>query len=476
MVDLLGEDGEVGLPADYELHGFASVGAGASSTSAADLATYELAAWQVAVALLPDADARDRLLGCEVISGPLDLGESVEGAVQHGCLRPWLVRLLSRAWRRPVRSEEIASVTGLFVELTAAADATLAARAVLVTALLAPDFLYIVEHGAPQERLSSHELAVRLSFFLTNGPPDEALRAAAASGELLEDAELERQALRLMESSAGESALRAWFGELVNMDQLALAEKDPELYPDDSAALRAAMSLELEALWTEAASRGLPLLLTSERATVDASLAELYGVTMTAPSSRVVRLNEPSRGGLLGRAGFATIYGTASRGSPTARGRFVRERLLCEPVSAPPADLDLAGALEAVPAESTFRTQLEAATADASCQGCHEQVDPIGFGLENMDGLGRWRTEEAGRPVDASGELDGVAFDGPADLGSLVADDPRFLVCLDEQLRRHALGHQTDGVGGAQHLEDLVLQLVLSEAFRTRGLRPGEAC
>lgn len=476
---VVGVDYTGALPLDYDLHGYVTVGAAGITTSPYDLEMYEAAAWTIAQAAVPDASTRDAIMGCPVLLPPAEADTSLD----EGCVDTFLIGLLEQAFRRPPTTDELGQLHQLYVDVADTSTATLATQATLAATLLSPHFLYIVEVGASDpdiadERiLTEWEVATRLSYFLTDGPPDAELRASV--GTLHDPAVRTEHATRLLATERGHAALTRYFSETLDLDRLDTVDKDASLYPEDSPALRAAMVAELEALWTEIAlvdDADLRLLLTSESATVTPQLAALYGIDGIDDTAEVTLPDDQARGGILGRAGFAALNSTAVRTSPTFRGKFVRMRLLCEDVPPPPEDV--VASLDGSTVDGTLRDQLEVHMTDSACLPCHQMMDPLGFGMEHLDALGRWRAVDNGFPVDATGDLDGVPFSDARGLGAAVAGDPRFSACMARQLHRHAVGglegpRQEEAVAalamaltqGGHRLSALVAAIVASDDF-----------
>jgi hypothetical protein len=230
------------------------------------------------------------------------------------------------------------------------------------------------------------------------------------------------------------------------------------------------------------------LLFTTPRTYVNSDLATLYGVA--APGSTRLTFEEvllPESGlrrGLLGHASFMAIYAHPTSTSPTLRGKFVREVLLCQTIPDPPANVNTALPDPTV-AGPTLRDRLAAHVSQPFCAGCHESMDPIGLGLENFDGMGMLQTNENGAPIDASGALDGVPFKTPVDLGAAVAAHPDLGPCLVRHVVRYAsaapetpgedaeinrLAH--DFAGQGYGFAGLLRAVVLSPAFRTATRNP----
>lgn len=486
------------LPVDYDLHGYDSVGAGELTIAPYDLELYETMAWEVAEAVFPSDEAVSAELGCAVTPSPAaallassdDTGAPLgAGSLDTVCVQTWASALVAEAWRRPATSDEVDPLVDLFEEVHGLAGERTAAQAVLATTLLSADFLFRVElgepdpddlHGTGDHQLTDWELASRLAFFLTDAPPDAALRAAAAAGDLDTEAGIREQAERLLATERGQEAMTRFFVETLDLDELSSKDKDAGLFPADSETLRAAMQTELEVLFADIAlhrDADMRTLLTTRQAWVSPELAALYGLDDVTAEGWVTLPEDQGRGGLLGRAGFLTLNATAARTSPTHRGLFVRSRLLCQDVPPPPEGV--VASLDGIDSSGTLRETLEQHLSDPACSSCHALIDPIGFTLEDFDGLGQWRATDNGQPVDATGDLDGVEIDGAAELGAAVAEHERFSVCLSAQLFRHATGalegsrqealvDELDAafVASGYRFGELVLALVTSPGFR----------
>lgn len=482
--DLTGLRVEAELPLDYDLHGYVTVGAAGVTVSPYDLELYEAATWDVVQQLVQTPDDRDAVMGCAVRPGPLEADDADD--LDADCVRSFVVQTAGRAWRRPVATDEVDALVGLFGSVDERLGPTVAVQATLAAAMLSPHFLYVVEVGASdpeiddERRLTPHEVATRLSFALTDAPPDAALSAAADDGTILESEVRAEHAERLLATERGRSAMTRFFLQTLDLDRLFTIDKNPAVFPADSPSLRQAMVDELVALWTRVAldeDADLRSILTLNDAYVTPELGAIYGLDVSEPGWVTLPV-EQARGGLLGRAGFAALEATATRTSPTERGKFVRTRLLCENVPPPPegvvASLDGAE----IGGDDTLRQVLEQHMNDPACLPCHEKMDPLGFGMEHLDGLGQWRAVDAGQPVDASGDLDGVRFSDARGLGLAVATDPRFGACLARQLQRRALGAlegerqepevaslAQDFAASGHRLSALVASLAASEAF-----------
>jgi hypothetical protein len=220
---------------------------------------------------------------------------------------------------------------------------------------------------------------------------------------------------------------------------------------------------------------------------MNAELAAFYGADIPEGAEGFVKVPVPpdqKRGGFFGHAGFLALFSHTKTTSPTLRGKFVRERMLCQSIPAPPNNVVTEFPPEAE--AKTAREKLAAHQKIASCAGCHIKMDNIGFGLENFDAIGAFRETENGAEIDAKSDLDGAPFDGAKELGTALREAPEVPLCIARNIFRHATGHvETPGeeqavaeLGDAfersgYKLQDLLVELVASDAFRYVGAPKG---
>jgi hypothetical protein len=481
---LLGVDYAGYLPADYALHGHVSVGASVIATSPLEWELYEASAWNVANEAVGAAELRAARLPCA-----LDV-PNVDDAL--GCVRVWATDLARGAWRRPARVDEIDVLVGLARPAFEAGDPDLAARTVVAAVLASPHFLYRVETGSPDPtlpgawRYTDDEIAARLALMLTNRGPDPELRADAEAGRLSTPAGVRAAAERLLDTAEAREAVARFWAEVFDLAKLGGATKSALFYPEFTPALREAMVREI--LWllldiTYDRDADIREMFTTRATVVDGPLAALYGLPPVEGSDPIVTEVGPERGGLLGRAALAAIHSHPVSTSPTRRGKFIRTRLLCQSVPPPPPGVT--ASLDALPPAASTRERLEQHATDKACVSCHERIDPPGFGMENLDAIGKWRETEGSGPIDATGELDGAPFDGVAELGRVISEHRSLAGCFSLDLWRFASGQAEDGSQldtieglGDQMAEDgfrwrsLFLNIVASDGFRRPA--PGE--
>ncbi len=421
-----------------------------------------------------------------------------------------LAEFLPRAFRRPVSAEHRALYVSQVEERLAAGDCFEAAmRWAYRAALCSPDFLYHIE---PAEELDDHALACRLSYFLWNSMPDEALSELAATGRLREPAVLRAEVERLLADPRSERFIEDFLGQWLSLAKIAANDPDRKLYPEFNAYLQDSMLLETKAYFRELLAEDLDAahLVRSRFAMLNERLAKHYGLTgVEGTQIRRVELPEDSpRGGFLTQAAILKITANGTTTSPVPRGAFVLSRMLGETPEPPPANV---AAIEPdVRGATTIREQLEKHRTEAVCASCHRKMDPPGFALEAFDVIGGFRTRyrsigegdavdreklgvfidpyvgigfRLGPAVDRSGVLpDGRAFENVRQFQEHLAAEPeRLLKNLAEQFTVYATGRPTafsdreavrgvvrrslEGGGG---IRTLLHEVVQSELFQTR--------
>lgn len=400
------------------------------------------------------------------------------------CRDSFIRALGSAAFRRPVDDTQLAEYRAIY-EL-ARADGHGAAAALVAEAMLSsPFFLYRQELGAPagegQWALSDDELASQLSYFVTGGPPDAQLRAAAEARMLHEPAQLEAHATRLLQ---GHDGLGGFVDAWLELDRLDTLPKEPQVF---TPAIRAAMREEAHRYFAHVLESGgsWQTLLTARYGVVDQQLAAFYGQPAPGGAS-FEKVDWPAgrRTGLLTLGAFLATHGKPAASSPVHRGAVIRARVLCQPPPPPPPNVNATP-----PPEQTGRTtrdRFAAHSANPSCAGCHSMLDPLGFALEHFDGVGQERSLDNGLPIDATGRLlattpADVTFDGARSLSEAIANSEEGRACFVTQVLRFGLGMSSardplNCVGSTvaksmtpeTPLRDVVLALVKADGFRLR--------
>lgn len=435
--DLLGDTTRPGraFPPDETLGGFAS----GAAISLVQTEQYMTAAETLAENAVTDLPA---LLPCD---------PAAEG--EDACARQFIEDFGKRAWRRPLDADEVEGLYALYAE-TKPLDGFESSIELLVTAFLqSPSFLYRVELGGASPEaadvvpLSSYEVATRLSYTLWGTMPDEELFALADADALQSADAIETQARRMLLDTRAQGATRNFFRQWLGMVQIEDLGKDEEIFPEWSPALGRKMREEAMAFVEHVIWEGdgrFETLLTAPFTFADADLAAVYGVEGPTGTELVrVELDPTQRAGVLTMPGVLAMNSNANQSSPVYRGKFVREQVLCQHLPDPPDDLMV------IPPDPdpdlTTRERFDQHRTDPSCAGCHVLMDPIGFGFEQYDAIGRWRTEENGLPIDASGEVHASAdidgeFVGAVELAHRLAGSEQARSCFATQWYRFAMG------------------------------------
>jgi len=487
---LLGEEAAAAVtpPPDTTVNGWDAIGAAQLSLSPTAVDLYEGSAQQASAIAFGNASLRDSILGCAP--------GTIDPSCSSSCMRGFVSRFGRRAWRRALTEEEVATWAAVGASAAAAYQDFYKGAAFVAAGLLqSPDFLYVVEvgqangDGQGRLKLSGYEVASRLAFFLTGSTPSNELLSAAEAGELDTADGIRSWARALLQQPSARDAIAQLFDELLQLRELSQLTKDPRAFPAFNSALAAAMRDETQNLlgsliWDETGD--FRRFFDADYTFVNRDLASLYGLGEVPPSgfTQVSLPEESRRGGFLGQGSFLSLMAHQATTSPTLRGKFVREKLLCQNIPPPPPDVDIN-----LPNSEgkTTRQKLLAHQQNPSCAGCHVLMDDIGLGLENFDAIGAFRTSESGQPIDASSTFDELgAFTGARQLGLLLSGQQQVTHCLARNLFRAATGH-VDGLGesgplndvharfGASgfRLQELLVEIAASDAFRF-GSAPAE--
>ncbi len=398
------------------------------------------------------------------------------------CARAFVQRFGLHAFRRPLEQDEIDA----FVALHASGGTfERGARYVISAMLQSPAFLYRIEGNG--STVAPYELASRLSYLLWGSMPDDTLFAAADEGNLATAADVEREARRMVRDPRAQGMVAQFHREWLELERIGEAVKDAAVYPAWNNEVRADQKHETELFLEEVFFRDgrLSSLFTAPYTFVNARLAGLYGVESPAGSGFVkVPVDPTKRMGFLTQGSFLSANAKSNQTSPIHRGKFVREKLLCDLLPPPPNNIVIKP--PDVTPDSTTRERFEQHTANPACQGCHRLMDPIGFGFEHFDGIGRYRAVEAGKAVDAKGEIvsttdaDGT-FSSVSELANKLARSKQVESCVIVQWFRFAYGRReseadrctleklrTGFTSGGGDMRELLVQLALTETFRSR--------
>ena len=426
----------------------------------------------------------------------------ISGSEDMACLDAFLDGFVSRAFRHPVTADEKQWLGDVYASARAEGTFEESMNVVLQVVLQAPQVVYMVEGGvsgddADTRRLTDHEVATRLSYFLWGTTPDDALLAAAGKGELQDNAGLRGQAERLLGDPRAEAVVQRFVSQWLQIDggqlhhALEDVTRDETLFPEMSPELLAAMRTETEAFvrrtfFDEGGS--FSDLLSANYAYVNGPLATLYGVEgpTDADTWEWVTLPEDQRAGLFTRAAFLTVLSTKTVTAPIRRGVWVVEEALCDELGTPPPnanDVEVEGNANEGQ-EVTVRDDVIAKTSDTECKGCHSVINPVGFAFESYDALGRWQTEEVttGLPVDSSGEIIGSDVDGPVsgpiELNQRLAQSADVRGCFAERWVSTALSAADieldecsattieEAFSESGNMRELIVAIIESDAFR----------
>ncbi len=416
-----------------------------------------------------------------------------DAAAEAPCAQKILTPIVRRAFRRDVSPADLAPFLKTFAATRQKRNFEASIAAALRDVLLSPDFLFRLEFdhpsaapGAPQT-LTAFELASRLSFFLWSSIPDDTLLNTAASGKLREPAVLEREVRRMLADRRAATLMENFASQWLGLRALSSVEPDKQIFPEFDSALAAAFRSEtnlfVNSLIRE--NRSVLDLLRADYTFLNDRLAHHYGIPgIVGPGFRRVSLaNSPERGGLLGHGSVLLLTSHSTRTSPVLRGVWILDNLLNSPPPAPPANVPPLEENKADGRKLTAREMIERHRANPSCASCHNRIDPLGLALENYDVIGRWRANDDGGPIDASGKLaSGASFTGPRGLRDmLLSRGPEFVHATLERLLTYSLGRELEPrdqptvrsimrqtAPGGYRFHDLIVAVAKSVPFQMR--------
>ncbi len=477
-------------PEDY-VHGFKNQ-AEAQSISPTLAESYSRAAEKLAVTAFRLGDTRG-LLPCKPAA-----------ADDRACAEKFIESFGLKAFRRPLADEEVKQFQELFLqESKKCGDFVCAAQIVVETMLQSPGFLFHVQAG-PDEKWKQYEISDRLSYFLWDSMPDEELFRSAERGELDTDVGIEKQARRMLANPKTRDALQEFITQWLHLDQLNHVVRDRRRYRRFTPELAAAMVEETlrfvdYLVWED---RNFMDFLTADYSFINSDLADMYGLMAPAQEFGMVHYPADSpRAGLLGQASFLTLTSQPAESSPTVRGFFVREQLLCQHVPPPPPGVNTNLPPLTESSLQGTRQRMEAHVSNPTCASCHTLMDGIGFGFEHFDAIGHWRAkqqviyyhtgddEREGRnPVTAELEIESKAhvagivdseFSTPKELAQILASTNECQICVVRQLFRYAFARSETPAdepliekawvkfrASGFHFKELMMFFVLSDEFR----------
>jgi hypothetical protein len=416
------------------------------------------------------------------------------------CGKDFVTKFGLRAFRRPLSDPEQADYLVLYeTGRTLFPDGTLHQRGVQVVIeamLQSPHFLYRIElndspTGNGVARLSSYELATRLSYSMWNAPPDDALLASAAKNELSTADALAERAKVMLTDPRARDMVRDFHAQWFDVARYANIRRDERVYPTFvTAELAPVLSQEVGEFVNDVVFEqrgGLNALLTSPVAFVNGKTAPLYGLTGTfGPELQRVELDPGVRPGLLTRAGFLASNAHSSSTAPILRGVAILKKVLCVKLGVPPAEASASQPPAFSETIRTTREQVTEQTKNSPCNACHQPlINPVGFAFEHFDAVGSWRDAEREYPVDATGSVrlgsGALEFDGASDFIKQAAQTVEARSCYAQQWLRYSygrsespadksvLGTLADRLGQQNYgVQDLVVDLTRTGSFYLR--------
>jgi hypothetical protein len=397
------------------------------------------------------ANRLSRVLTCD----PATVGE-------QQCAQTFVASFVTKAFRRPVDAAQTQAALSIWqVGRTVGGSFKAGVQAVITTVLQMPEFLYRFEMspaaaGQKLVPLDGWDMATRLSYLLWNSGPDDALLAAAQAGKLQTSDDLSAQAMRMLGQPRARDMVMSFHDQWLQVAAINTLEKDQTAHPNFTPAVATAMQQEVRSLVSDVVFQGdgkISGLFNAPYTFLNDVLGKFYGVNgLTQTFTRVdqAKLGMRPAAGILTAGGLMAFYASGGNTSPTKRGKFVREALLCQTLPPPPPNANPVPPV-AKPNQTRRQAMLNHAT-DPTCAACHQIMDQIGFGFEGFDAAGAWQTADNGQPVDSSGAIVGTdvpgSFNGPVELGAKLGKSDDVVKCAATQWFRFAFGRNpgtTDG-------------------------------
>jgi hypothetical protein len=394
---------------------------------------------------ISDTPSRRKIFVCRPTTGADDIP----------CAKKILAVLTRQAYRRPSTDNDVEALLGFYQSGRNGGDFESGIRTAIQAMIASPEFVFRFErtpaNAAPGSnyRLSDLELATRLAYFLWSSGPDEQLIALASQGRLKDASVLEKQVRRMLTDPKSEAITHTFAYQWLHLQNLRDWSPDLFLFPDFDRSLTQAMVEETELLFDNVMRQDRPVteLLTANYTFVNERLAKHYGIPNIAGARfQRVELTDANRFGLLGQGSFLMQTSMANRTSPVRRGQYVLDVLLGTPPPPPPPNIPPFKEVGLNDQPKSVRERLEEHRANATCNGCHGLMDPIGFALENYDAVGVWRSNDLGFRIDPNGKLyDGAKVDGPASLRQAIANhSDAFISTFTQRLLAYGVGRVID--------------------------------
>jgi mono/diheme cytochrome c family protein len=409
------------------------------------------------------------------------------------CAQKIISKLASRAYRRAVTDSDVESLQTYYQRGASRGGFEEGIRLAMAAMLTNPSFLFRVEVDPPKVdpngtyRISDVELASRLSFFLWSSIPDDELLNLATQGKLKNPTVLEQQVKRMIADPRSRRLVDNFLGQWLGLRAVPNVTPGINRFRDFDHQLREAFQTETQMLFDSILheDRSVFDLLTADYTYVNERLAKHYGMSgIYGEEFRRVPVTDDNRRGLLGQASVLTLTSMPTRTSPVKRGKWILSELLSIPPPPPPPNVPTLPENTSGEAPKSVRERLELHRQNTFCAGCHRNIDPPGFALENFNPIGQWRTTtEDGKPVDASGVLwDGTKVSGPADLRKAILDRSNlFMSTVTERLMTYALGRgvdqfdmpvirtiDRDAAKNGNRLSSIVIGIIKSAPFQMR--------
>lgn len=408
------------------------------------------------------------------------------------CRQTFIKSFGKRVFREPLASDRVQAYEALMTAESSFADG---AQSVITAMLQSPYFVYRRELGPTGNAsgtitLTPYEVASSLSYLLTGSMPDDQLLSAAESNQLGSKSQIDQHVYRLLSDPRSQDALMDFFSGWLGLSKVDTTVKDDTAFKVTDS-LRSSMKGETRAFLLDLFTNGGTIadLFTAKYTFLNQEMAQYYGLSaggvQSGSFSKVTLDGNRRDGGILSHADLLTGYADAAISSPVLRGKMVRTRLLCGTISPPPANLDTK--LKPAEPSQTTRQHFEAHVAQNSvCAGCHTQMDPIGFGFEHYDAFGRWRDQESGSNIDASGTINGmpegnVSFNGLGELSTYLAKSDAVKACAVRFWAYYAYGSsswdqdactyaaiQSEAASGNTKLKDILFAVVHAANFTQR--------
>jgi|SRR5665213_522963 len=430
-----------------------------------------------------DTPSRRKIFTCKPASA----------AEESACAKQIITTLAREAYRQPPTSQDLDTLLGFYQTARANGNFENGVEQALARILMDPRFAFRFERepenvrAGAAYRISDLDLASRLSFFLWSSIPDEELLQTAIQGKLHEPAVLEAQARRMLADPKASTLSTDFGGQWLFLRELKAARPESREFNDNlRQAFRRETEMLLETIRNE--DRSVLDLLNADYTFVDETLAKHYGIPNVRGSRfRRVQITDDNRRGLLGQGSFLLVTSVASRTSPVARGKWVLENLLGTAPPLPPPNVP------SLPEDSTsqqvtsLRERMEQHRKNPVCASCHKIMDPIGFSLENFDLIGKWRTMDGGKAIDATSKLvDGTPLDGPASLRqAILSRSDVFIRTMTEKLMTYAVGRgmkyydmpavrsiARDAARNDNRYSSIILGIVKSDPFQMKVKQP----